>query len=142
MRKLFLAALFKACTAVGGIHPAPAASGMITDDQCYAQGGHIEDEHTYDYERGRDPGIKPTPYRVCRVPAKTNGKSCTSSSQCDGRCMCTGALARPTPQNDPALTKLDGTKGTGVCSDGHLPPGDWFCTVEGGKIQLAGIIID
>jgi hypothetical protein len=40
------------------------------------------------------------------------------------------------------LQKLDGTKGTGICDDGHLSPGSWFCLVEGGRIQLSGIIID
>ncbi|HEY4181024.1 MAG TPA: hypothetical protein VGM90_29475 [Kofleriaceae bacterium] len=144
MWKRLLAAFLKICAAIAAKAPAspPAASGMITDDQCIKQGGHIETEDTYAYENWRDPEIPRTRYRVCRYPSKTNGKVCTSSSQCEGHCRCTGALARPEPDNDPALTKFNRTKGKGVCSDAHLTPGTWYCLVEQGTILLQGIIID
>jgi len=118
------------------------APGMITDDDCFARGGHIDTEQTYAHLRRARTGPI-APFRICRIPNPADGKTCSGDNDCNGaRCMCQGALARPDPDNDPALRKLDGTAGTGVCSEQALPDGSWFCMVEDGKIHLNGIIID
>ncbi len=82
--------------------------------------------------------------RVCLRPSD-GGKTCSSGASClSGFCLCTGNLARPDPENDPALDKLDGTRATGVCKDeaDTLFPGAWWCLVEDETIHLQGVIID
>ncbi len=127
--------------------PAPQAvhrPALITDDDCLARGGAIVTEETYAYlRRARAPSEPIAPFRICRIPSPKNGADCRADGDCaGGRCFCTGALARPDPENDPALRALDGTAATGRCSDQPLPDGSWFCLVEGGMVHLAGIIVD
>jgi hypothetical protein len=121
-----------------------AGDSMITDEECVARGGKIVTEQTYAHlSRRRDPDRPVHPFRVCRIPSPKNNATCRGESDCaGGRCYCTGALARPNPGDDPKLRALDGTPGTGQCSDEPVESGSWFCLVEGGKIQLSGIIID
>ena len=120
-----------------------AGTGLITDEACLAKGGQIVTEKTYANVERRRPDVPVTPFRVCRVPSSANGKSCRGESDCDrGRCFCSGPLGRPDPENDPALVKLDRTPATGICSDGPIPSGSWFCLVEGGLVHLDGIIVD
>ena len=117
---------------------------MITDDECVARGGKIVTEQTYAYlRRARAPDEPVTPFRICRIPSPKNGATCRDDVDCaGGRCMCTGALARPDPENDPALRALDHTPATGSCSDEPLPDGSWFCLVVNGTVHLNGIIVD
>jgi hypothetical protein len=51
-------------------------------------------------------------------------------------------VPRPGPANAPTLRALDGTAATGRSSDQPRPDGSWFCSVEGGTVHLAGIIVD
>ncbi|HEY1555087.1 MAG TPA: hypothetical protein VGF94_09670 [Kofleriaceae bacterium] len=135
-----------AIVACGGRHaaPAPAGAPLVTDDECRARGGEIVTQDTYaDLRRSRAPSEHVAPFRICRFASAKNDRACRSDGDCaGGRCFCTGALGRPDPDNDPALRALDGTTATGQCSDRALPDGSWFCLVEGGKVHLAGIIVD
>jgi hypothetical protein len=127
--------------------PVDAASptpGLITDDECIKRGGQVVTEQTYAHlRRSRAPDEPVTPFRICRIPSGKSGSACRGDADCaGGRCMCTGALARPDPERDPALSKFDGKAGVGRCSDEPLPDGTWFCLVEDGIVHLHGIIID
>ena len=156
-------AVLAALAACGGSDPPPPASStgrpgsaaagsaatgagpaMLTDEQCRARGGQIVTEETYAHLRHEGPRDQPvTPFRICRIPSPKNGASCRADADCaGGRCFCTGALARPDPENDPQLRALDGAAATGQCSDQPLPDGAWFCLVEGGHVHLNGIIVD
>jgi hypothetical protein len=127
----------------GSAGSAAAVSGLITDDECRARGGTVVTEETYAHLRRANPDAPVTPFRVCRIPSAKNGAACQGDGDCaGGRCFCTGALARPDPENDPALRQLDHTPATGRCSDEALPDGSWFCLVEGGTVRLNGIIVD
>lgn len=140
---------------VAPVVPAPLASSTelappselvaLTDEQCVASGGRVwteKDAARLD-KRLRQGGEPLQPFRVCRYPAPENGRSCTDSDACGaGRCRCTDGLAGPNPHADPRLAPLDQTSGAGVCSDEPLPTGDWYCLVEGGLIQLRGLILD
>lgn len=124
--------------------PAGTAS-QITDQECLVHGGRIATEQDEAYLRRRPPrpGELARPYRVCRIPAPENGRTCASSGECGlGRCRCEGELARPDPANDPALRALDGTAAAGRCSDTALPSGCWWCLVEDGRVVLHGVVFD
>jgi hypothetical protein len=121
-------------------------SAMITDEQCLARGGQLVAVPKHASPRGR-PGLDDEgggdAQTICRYPSPKNGAKCRGDGDCAGGfCLCTGALDRPNPQDDPKLKALDGTPATGACSDGRLPKGKWFCVVKDGKVELHGIIID
>ncbi|MBV8758511.1 MAG: hypothetical protein JO257_14595 [Deltaproteobacteria bacterium] len=144
LRLWFVAALVKCAASMSPAPKAAGTPGMITDDECFARGGSIVTEETYAHlRRARGPDEPVTPFRICHIPSPKNGASCRGRADCDGGfCRCAGALGRPDPDNDPALRAFDHTHGTGRCSDEALPDGSWFCLVEGGIIELNGIIID
>lgn len=71
--------------------------------------------------------------------------ACRGDADCNGFgawCLCTGELARPNPDDDPALRARDGSAATGVCSQGALSRGVWYCLVEDGSAHLSGVIVD
>lgn len=121
----------------------PPPTGLITDEECAARGGHVETQDTYAYLDRRRRDEPRTPFRVCRVPSPQNGQACSDESGCaGGRCWCVGALSRPNPQDDPTLVVLDGVAGLGRCDDRPIESGVWRCLVGGGVIHLHGIIVD
>ena len=96
---------------------------MITDADCLARGGQIVTEQTYAHlRRGRAPDELVAPFRICRIPSAKNDATCGGDGDCaGGRCYCTGALARPNPQDDPALRALDGTAGPAAAPTTRCP---------------------
>ena len=123
----------------------PTEPAMITDEQCLAKGGQVITEQTYAHldRRHREDDAPRQPFRVCHVPSPKNGAACRDDADCEGgRCFCDSPLNRPNPQRFPELAALDGTQGTGRCSDEPVPSGEWWCLVVGGKVVLNGIIVD
>jgi hypothetical protein len=126
--------------------PSSYSPALISDEACIAGGNRVV---TRVFQRNyRSPWREGEPDertdRVCLRPSDGR-KTCSSAGDCfSGRCRCTGDLARPEPENSPALQKLDGTRATGVCMDEaeSLLPGTWWCLVQDGTIHLQGIIID
>ncbi len=119
--------------APSAISPNANQPPLISDEECVARGDRVVTRFIRPSPRHRMAAGEEseTTTRVCLAPSDA-GKTCSNGSDClSNFCMCTGPLARPGPENDPALVKLDGSPATGRCHDqagvasAQVPGGVW-----------------